>query len=105
MRRGTRGGVWHPASVTTPRPIGTVASLHRWPVKSVGGEPVPSFVVGPSGVAGDRAHALFVPSKRGEPVPLTAREAPRLLAWSATYADGATPDGATPDAGAAPPAT
>jgi uncharacterized protein len=90
--------VWHPAPVSTPHPIGTVASLHRWPVKSMGGEPVSSFVVGPSGVAGDRAHALFVPGKRGEPVPLTAREAPRLLAWSATYAEG-------PNGGAPPTAT
>jgi uncharacterized protein YcbX len=65
----------------------------------MGGEPVSSVVVGPSGVVGDRAHALFVPGKRGEPVPLTAREAPRLLAWSASYSNGAAPpasDGGPP---------
>ena len=73
-----------------------MASLHRWPVKSAGGESVPSLLVGPSGVVGDRACALFVPDKRGEPVPLTAREAPRLLAWSASYPP--TPDGVAPPA-------
>ena len=67
-------------------------------MKSAGGEELSSLTVGPSGVAGDRAHALFVPGKRGDPVPLTAREAPRLLAWSASYPDAQpTPTLRAPD--------
>lgn len=77
---------------------GTVTELHRWPVKSMGGQPVDALDVGVHGAAGDRAHAVFDVHK-GRPRRLTAREAPRLLAWSAAYADGAdqavlrSPDG------------
>jgi MOSC domain-containing protein len=85
---------------------GTVLSLHRWPVKSLGGEPVDALRVDGRGAAGDRAHALFDTFK-GAPRRLTVREAPRMLAWHARYADGeidpenvplpvvAAPDGAT----------
>ena len=65
--------------------VGRVRSLHRWPLKSAGGEAIASTWLGTQGVAGDRAHALFVPDKRGDEVPLTARQAPRLLAWTARY--------------------
>lgn len=63
---------------------GSIAALYRWPVKSFGGERVAAAVVGRCGVGGDRAHAVVDgPSGR----PLSARAVPRLLAWSATYAD------------------
>lgn len=65
---------------------GSVLSLHRWPVKSMGGEPVASFELDHFGVAGDRAHALF-DTHQGSPRRLTARQAPRLLAWGASYGD------------------
>ncbi|MCW3010104.1 MAG: hypothetical protein JWO90_508 [Solirubrobacterales bacterium] len=65
---------------------GVVTALHRWPVKSMGGEPVDSFALDEHGVAGDRAHALF-DEHRGTSRRLTARQAPRLLAWHATYGD------------------
>lgn len=65
---------------------GRVLSLHRWPVKSMGGEPVERFALDHHGVAGDRAHALF-DSHQGAPRRLTARQAPRLLAWGASYGD------------------
>ena len=78
---------------------GTVTQLHRWPVKSMGGEPVDALAVDGRGAAGDRAHAVFDVHK-GAPRRLTARQAPRLLAWKARY-DGnpsepslAAPDGA-----------
>ncbi len=77
---------------------GTVLGLHRWPVKSMGGEPVETFALDRNGVAGDRAHVLY-DVHRGAPRQLTARQAPRLLAWRASY--GAW-DGAV---GAMPPAT
>ncbi len=77
---------------------GVVKSLHRWPVKSMGGEPVPAFALDVHGVAGDRAHVLY-DVHQGHPRQLTARQAPRLLAWQASYGEW---DG---DVGAAPPAT
>lgn len=64
---------------------GTVTQLHRWPVKSMGGQPVEALAVAPHGAAGDRAGAVFDVHKGG-PRRLTAREAPRLLAWRASYA-------------------
>jgi len=63
---------------------GRVARLWRWPVKSMAGEEVRALSVGPQGVGGDRIQAVLHEHK-GQWKPLTAREAPRLLAWSATY--------------------
>ena len=56
----------------------------RWPVKSMAGENVRATRVDPRGAGGDRSHAVLYEHK-GEWKPLTAREAPRLLAWRATY--------------------
>jgi len=63
---------------------GTVLELHRWPVKSMGGQPVEAFEVDERGVAGDRTHALFDRFKEA-PRRLTARQAPSLLRWTAAY--------------------
>jgi uncharacterized protein YcbX len=63
---------------------GTVAGLWRWPVKSMAGERVDALRVDGRGAGGDRTHAVFHEHK-GVRRPLTAREAPRLLAWSAAY--------------------
>ncbi|HWH92989.1 MAG TPA: MOSC N-terminal beta barrel domain-containing protein [Baekduia sp.] len=65
-------------------PIGTVASLHRWPVKSLAGEDAEALNLDPRGVAGDRAHALY-DVHRGQPRRLTARQAPGMLRWAAAY--------------------
>lgn len=78
--------------------VGTVLALNRWPVKSMGGEPVETFALARDGVAGDRAHVLY-DIHQGSPRQLTARQAPRLLAWSAGYG---TWDG---EHGTIPPAT
>src|SRR6476619_5335369 len=67
-------------------PAGEVAQLWRWPVKSMGGERQQALRVDDRGVAGDRTHALLHEHK-GEWRTLTAREAPRLLAWRAAYPD------------------
>jgi uncharacterized protein len=69
---------------------GTVAELHRWPVKSLAGQPARELELDGRGVAGDRAHALF-DEFRGSPRRVTARELPRMLLWSAAYDDGVTP--------------
>jgi len=66
---------------------GRVTELHRWPVKSFAGEPVDAVAVDPSGVAGDRAHAL-TDTFRDAPRTLTVRQVPRMLAWRAAYPDG-----------------
>lgn len=65
---------------------GVVWSLHRWPVKSMGGEEVRALAVDDRGAAGDRTHAVRE-LRREAWRTLTAREAPRLLAWSAAYAE------------------
>jgi uncharacterized protein len=64
--------------------LGTVAGLWRWPVKSMAGEGVDALRVDGRGAGGDRTHAVLHEHK-GERRPLTAREAPRLLAWKASY--------------------
>ena len=56
----------------------------RWPVKSMAGEQVRAMRVDPRGAGGDRTHAVLHEHK-GEWKPLTAREAPRMLAWRASY--------------------
>jgi uncharacterized protein YcbX len=66
---------------------GRVAELHRWPVKSMAGQPVDALHLDERGAAGDRAHALLDVFK-GAPRRLTARQAPRMLLWQASY-DGA----------------
>ena len=65
-------------------PDGRVLQLWRWPVKSMAGEQLRSLRADPRGVGGDRTHAV-VHLHKGEWKPLTAREAPRLLTWRATY--------------------
>ena len=65
-------------------PTGTVSRLWRWPVKSMAGEEVRALSVGPRGAGGDRTHAILHEHK-GAWKPLTAREAPGMLAWRAAY--------------------
>jgi uncharacterized protein len=76
---------------------GTVLSLHRWPVKSLAGEPVDALRIDGRGAGGDRAQALFgiFGGKRRR---LTVRQVPRMLGWSAAYpqAPGADLDPADP---------
>lgn len=62
-------------------PIGTVAELHRWPVKSFAGETLQRADLDERGIPGDRAHALW--RKGGKRV--TARGLPQVLRWSAEY--------------------
>jgi uncharacterized protein YcbX len=72
--------------VTTGRVVG----LHRWPVKSMGGESVGALEIDGRGAAGDRAHAVFDEFK-GEPRRLTIRQAPRLVLWAARYGKSPVP--------------
>ena len=70
---------------------GRVSELHRWPVKSMAGQPVDALRLDERGAAGDRAHALFDEHK-GAPRRLTARQAPRMLLWHAAYDGEIDPD-------------
>jgi uncharacterized protein YcbX len=63
---------------------GRVASLQRWPVKSMAGERLDALAVDGWGVTGDRTHALFDVFK-GAPRRVNAEVLPRLLAWAAAY--------------------
>jgi uncharacterized protein len=63
---------------------GTVLSLHRWPVKSLAGEPVDALRIDGRGAGGDRAQALLG-IFGGKRRPLTVRQVPRMLRWSAAY--------------------
>jgi uncharacterized protein YcbX len=76
---------------------GTVLSLHRWPVKSFGGERVDALRIDGRGAGGDRAQALLgiFGGKRRR---LTVRQVPRMLAWTAAYpqAPGAALDPDSP---------
>lgn len=69
---------------------GTVSELWRYPVKSMAGERVPALEVDWRGAAGDRTHAVFARDRR-----LTARQAPGLLRWAASYGD-ADPEPSAP---------
>jgi uncharacterized protein YcbX len=63
---------------------GTVLSLHRWPVKSFGGEEVDALRIDRRGAGGDRAQALFA-IFGGRRQRLTVRQVPRMLGWHAGY--------------------
>jgi uncharacterized protein YcbX len=65
----------------------------------MGGEAVDALRIDGRGAGGDRTHALF-DLHRGAPRRLTARQAPRMLAWAAAY-PGHPDDALDP---AAPPA-
>lgn len=73
-----------PTATVSVVAIGTVLSLYRWPVKSMAGEETDVLGFDERGVAGDRAHAV-IEQRDGRERTLTAREAPGLLAWKASY--------------------
>jgi uncharacterized protein len=66
---------------------GVLTDLARWPVKSFGGEALAAARLDWRGLGGDRAHALLDLREGREGRWLTVRQAPRMLAWSATYPD------------------
>lgn len=48
-------------SIEDPRSVGTVAACWRYPVKSLQGGRAERLIIGPSGVDGDRTHAVIDP--------------------------------------------
>src|SRR3954454_17128911 len=90
-RRRRRGPLAWPAILAhTARPMPaaarTLASLHRWPVKSMAGEEVDALRLDARGAGGDRAQSLFDVFGR-ERRRLTVRQLPRMLSWAAAYPD------------------
>jgi uncharacterized protein YcbX len=71
-------------------PLGIVADLWRYPVKSFGGERLRRAFVGPFGLLGDRRYTVA-----DEEGVMTARRAPALLGFRASYADTEAADHAT----------
>jgi uncharacterized protein YcbX len=74
-------------------PSGTVLSLHRFPVKSMGGERVESLTLDKRGIQGDRRHAVWLRGGRR----LTARVAPKMLCWQAAANGSGAPLVTAPD--------
>jgi uncharacterized protein YcbX len=63
-----------------------VLELHRWPVKSLRGERIAAVRLDERGFAGDRTYALWELREDGTTLRrLTARQAPRMLLWTAAY--------------------
>jgi hypothetical protein len=62
--------------------IGSVHEIWRFPVKSMGGEQVPSTTIGARGVHGDRLWAIRDLDKN---VLTSAKRIPKLLLLSARY--------------------
>ena len=76
---------------------GRVASLQRWPVKSMAGERLESLSLDRWGVTGDRAHVVLDVFK-GTDRRVNAEVLPRLLTWGAAYPTGAVGREAPPQA-------
>jgi uncharacterized protein YcbX len=74
---------------------GRVASLQRWPVKSMAGERLDSLSLDRWGATGDRTHAVF-DVFRGAQRRVNAEVLPRLLAWAAAYPTAAVAREAPP---------
>jgi uncharacterized protein len=65
-------------------PLGTVAELWRYPVKSMRGERLPTATLDPTGMTGDRRYAVVsTAAPTGKPL-LTSRERTRMLLYSPT---------------------
>lgn len=62
--------------------------IWRYPVKSMGGETLSSADLDPGGIAGDRRVAVVDPAARRPEHPVTARELPQLLRFSARWEAG-----------------
>ncbi|HVW44559.1 MAG TPA: MOSC N-terminal beta barrel domain-containing protein [Amycolatopsis sp.] len=64
---------------------GSVAELHRWPVKSLRGEQVDAARFDDRGMAGDRAYALIDQRERRRGSVLTVRQNQQMLSWGSAY--------------------
>ncbi|MHA6798716.1 MOSC domain-containing protein [Bounagaea algeriensis] len=72
-------------------PVGTVAQLHRWPVKSLRGEDVDAARFDGTGMTGDRAYALLDGREKRSGKVLTVRQNAAMLQWGAGYGGTVAP--------------
>src|SRR5688572_28618047 len=69
------------------QPLGTLQSLWRYPVKSMGGEELETALVTFTGILGDRVCALLGQPRAPNKPWLTARQRPGLVRWHAAFGD------------------
>lgn len=67
--------------------IGCIREIHRYPVKSFGGEQLESCEVAPYGLYGDRSYAFIDETKQGWNQYVTARNIPKMLSYKAKLID------------------
>jgi uncharacterized protein YcbX len=72
-------------------PIGRVAEIWRYPVKSMRGERLPAVELRWTGIAGDRQFGFVRLRDRSRFPWLTGRNVPRLVLYEPRYADGNDP--------------
>ena len=73
--------------------VGTITSLFRYPVKSMGGETLNAITLGPKGIFGDRAWAVRDEERGGI---RGAKRFPELMSCSAKYLEDPAPEGSSP---------
>jgi uncharacterized protein YcbX len=71
--------------VAQAKEVGSVASLHRYPIKSMMGEELNASMVGPKGLVGDRLFALSDPATGKIASAKNPSKWPNLFAYRATY--------------------
>lgn len=76
---------------STPIAVGTVAAIHRYPVKSMGGEALPRANLRWPGIDGDRQYAFYRAANRSRFPWLTGREVAALVAARARYLEPDNP--------------
>jgi len=77
-------------------PVGRLAQLTRYPVKSMAGEELERADVAAYGLYGDRSHAFVDETKEGWDRYVTARQIAPLLRWRASLGEGGTGSGEYP---------
>jgi uncharacterized protein YcbX len=68
--------------------LATVTGIHRYPVKSMAGEPLEACLLCERGIPGDRAFALFDPDVRTIASAKSVSEFPGLMDFGASYHHG-----------------
>jgi uncharacterized protein YcbX len=79
------------SAIPEPSPVGTVAEIWRYPVKSMHGERLDRADLRWTGIAGDRQFAFVRSANRARFPWLTGRDLSELVLYRAHYADPANP--------------